>query len=248
MKIEAVTVCLGYADFLAHTLPRNQHHFDHVVVVTGHGDRDTQRVCARHNVECRPTDVLNHRGERFAKGRGVDLGLSYLLRDEWVVHLDADVVLPPNTRTMLDGLSLDEDSIYGVDRVNCPSYEAWARFAASDAVHQHQWNWLLSPPPFQLGSRVVRTEHGFIPIGFFQLWHGRHDRRYPIRQPSAEHTDFLHALQWPADKRRLIPELVAVHLESGPAKMGANWNGRQTPPFGPQGSARVDQPSYAPGR
>ena len=232
MFIEAVIVCSGYADFLGHTLPRNLGHFDHVTVVTSHDDGETRKLCAKYSVECRPTDLLSWRGETFAKGRAIDLGLSYLLRKDWVVHLDADIVLPPNTRRTLENLPLDPESIYGIDRVNCPNYEAWQAYASGE-THQNYWHWLMTPPPFPLGARLVRSEHNFVPIGFFQLWHGKHDRRYPIRQPSAEHTDFLHAMQWPADKRRLIPELIGVHLESGPARMGANWSGRRTPPFGP---------------
>ena len=96
---------------------------------------------------------------------------------------------------------------------------------------QHRHHCLLTPPPFPIGSRLVlREQGGYVPIGFFQLWHGR---RYPVRQGNAEHTDVLHALQWPRDKRRLLEEVFAVHLESERSKMGANWSGRKTVPFGP---------------
>jgi uncharacterized protein YukE len=44
----------------------------------------------------------------------------------------------------------------------------------------------------------------------------------------------LFAMQWTRDRRHLIPEIIATHLESERAAMGANWNGRTTRAFGPE--------------
>ena len=52
----------------------------------------------------------------------------------------------------------------------------------------------------------------------------------------ATHDDVAHAIQWARRDRVLIPELIVAHLESEPAKLGANWDGRKTKPFGPVGS------------
>jgi hypothetical protein len=87
-----------------------------------------------------------------------------------------------------------------------------------------------------MGARIsLRQYGGYVPIGFFQMWNGGSlpERRYPLNQGSAEHGDLLHAIQWPASKRRILPEIIAVHLESEPSRMGANWKGRATPRFGP---------------
>ena len=51
-KMEAVVVCDRYSDFLRCTLPANKHLFDRIVVVTSAEDRDTQRICEFHHVEC----------------------------------------------------------------------------------------------------------------------------------------------------------------------------------------------------
>jgi hypothetical protein len=271
MKIECITICVGYADFLREVLPHNLAHFDDYLVVTRFDDHATRSLCRELGVECRSTDLFNKEGDAFAKGRAIDWGLGFLRRDGWVCHLDADIYLPPMTRHWIEASEPDEQCIYGCDRVNCVGYDSWRRFLAgggvgssgvvgsnpttplphhstSAAPHsttsphprpghllQHRYHCLLTPPPFPLGSRLVlREQGGYVPIGFFQLWHGRHGRRYPLRQGNAEHTDVLHALQWPRDKRRLLEEVVAIHLESEPAKMGANWSGRKTAPFGPQ--------------
>lgn len=236
-RFEAVTVCVGYDDFLRETLPHNAQHFDSYLVVTSFEDRATIDLCKHLSIDCRPTDLFKHGGDIFAKGRAVDWGLGFLRKDGWVAHIDADTWLPPYTRHWLDRTHLDEEAIYGVDRFNCVGYEAWQRY--QHGIHQqpqHRIGCLLVPPPFPLGARFALPEHaGYLPIGFFQLWHSKHNRRYPMIRSSCEHDDVLHALQWPTGKRHLIEELFAVHLESDgtPGSMGANWNGRTTPRFGP---------------
>ena len=86
---------------------------------------------------------------------------------------------------------------------------------------------------------------GYVPIGFFQLFHGSAWKRYPIVQDGdAEHTDVLHGIRWDRPKRVLLPEIIAIHLESETASMGVNWKGRKTRRFGPtEDRARVRPPS-----
>jgi hypothetical protein len=236
-RLECVTVCVDYADFLRETLPYNQRHFDRVVIVTTDGDKSTRNLCDHLGVECLITDLMSRDG-RFAKARGIDYGLANLRGDGWIVHLDADIWLPPQTRHLLSHTDLDERCIYGIDRTNCVGYDNWRQFIESHpqaaAHHQHVRDCLIVPPPFPMGARIsIRHYGGFIPIGFFQMWHqGRAKKRYPIDHGGAERTDVLHSLQWPAQQRKLLPELIAVHLESESSHMGVNWNGRRSKPFG----------------
>lgn len=93
----------------------------------------------------------------------------------------------------------------------------------------------------EVGARWADIHQGYVPIGFFQLFHrdsvmfeGVRQRRYPWHgHNDASRTDVQFALQWPRRQRALIPELVVAHLESEQAQVGANWNGRQTIRFGP---------------
>jgi hypothetical protein len=91
---------------------------------------------------------------------------------------------------------------------------------------------------------AIRDYGGYVPIGFYQMWHGSTGRRYPIAKGNAEHTDVLHSIQWDEQKRHLIPEIIGVHLMSNPAPLGANWQGRTTPRFGP-GAPRPYLPARA---
>ena len=86
-----------------------------------------------------------------------------------------------------------------------------------------------------------------MPIGFFQLWHSSEDqfrgarvKPYPVQHNDACRTDVQHALQWDRRKRELLAEMLVVHLESEPAKLGANWAGRTTRRFGPPMPANGD--------
>jgi hypothetical protein len=249
-RLEAVTVCVNYADFMAETLPHNLRHFDHYIVVTREDDTATQRLCRSLGVECRVTDLMHYENDAFAKSRAIDYGMAYLRRDDWLVHLDADIWLPPMTRQSIEWAHPDPECIYGIDRCNCVGWSAWRSFIDRPMrqQHQHQLHCMTVPPPFPMGSRIsIRAYGGYVPIGFFQMWNGGRfpARRYPLQQGSAEHSDVLHAIQWPASKRRILPEIIGVHLESERSKMGSNWKGRATRPFGPADPANASLDALA---
>jgi hypothetical protein len=232
--LEGLTVSVNYADFLDETLSENLGHFDEFAVVTAADDRATQAVCHRHGVICVKTDV--HREDpldRFNKGLMINLGLAHLRNRGWLLHLDADIVLPDRLRFMLHKGRLQEDCLYGADRINVLGHAAWQKVKQSSAYQrQYHHRYLVSAGGAGLGARLVHNEYGYCPLGCFQLWHSRHrDRRYHFSQGSAEHSDVLFALQWPAAKRVLLPGVFVYHLESEPARIGANWNGRVTRPF-----------------
>lgn len=247
MKIEAVIICVDYADFLAETLPHNLPHFDRTLVITSPRDVETQQLCRRLSVPYYASNVFTRGGDKFNKARGIDFGLGFLRHNDWIVHLDADVYLPPMTRQMLDWRTLDPESIYGIDRVNCVGYEAWRTFLADRHTGHDYMCRVKVPEGMPLLDRIaIRDYGGYVPIGFFQMWNGALNRRYPIAKGDAEHTDVLHAIQWDDSKRHLLPEVIGVHLMSNPAPLGANWQGRTTLRFGPGApTGREARPTYS---
>lgn len=233
MKIEAVVVCKDYGDFLAHTLPENIEQLDRMVVVTHPADTETKELCRHHSVDVVETEVFHEDGDRFNKWRALNLGLSHLKHDGWVLVIDADIMLPHKFRDMLNRAKLDTKNLYGADRLNTGSFENWQAHAHT-TVPQHRWRYLVHPTPeFPVGARLLHAEYGYLPIGYFQLWHSSQHRQYPIHNGSAEHGDVLFAVQWARERRILLPELFVYHLESdGDAPMGTNWKGRKTKRFG----------------
>lgn len=233
-KIEAVVVCDQYSDFLRFTLPANKHLFDRVVVVTSYEDRGTQRICEYHHVQCVKTDSLQTRHGKFCKGAGINAGLAKLSLDGWAVHLDADICLPPLTRLLLQNAELDQSMIYGIDRFNVRGYDAWDRFMEMPEL-QHECDcYVHLNARFPMGTRVTSKDAGgYIPIGFFQLWHpkGSAVSTYPAEHTDAGRGDMVFAKQWRRSKRGFLPEIVGYHLESEDAFGMANWSGRKTAPF-----------------
>lgn len=234
MRIEAVIVCKNYSDFLAHSLPENIQYLDRCVVVTHPDDKDTQTLCDKFGVDYVPTTVMHDNGDSFNKGRAINLGLQHLKNDDWLLHLDADVILPHKFRHMLEHAKLNKKYIYGADRLNTKNYENWAAHKHK-TIPQHQWRYMVTPPSeFPVGSRLLHQEYGYCPIGYFQLWHSSTRRKYPVFCGSAEHSDVIFAVQWPREERILLPELFVYHLESEQGPMGQNWHGRKSKPFGQQ--------------
>jgi len=233
-KMEAVVVCDRYADFLRCTLPQNKIHFDRMVVVTSPEDRETQRVCEFYHVECVPTDALRSRWKQFCKGAGINAGLGKLSKDDWVVHMDADIWLPPLSRRLLANANLAKRMIYGIDRFIVKGYKPWDDFLSLPKL-QHECNsYIHLNNSFPVGTRIMQDfAGGYVPIGFFQMWNPKVSgiSEYPEGHTSAGREDTLFPQKWPRGLRGFIPEVVGYHLESVDSGFGMNWNGRKSAPF-----------------
>ena len=77
--LEAVTVCVNYADFLEETIPYNLPQLDLWTIVTSPDDKQTQHVCNRYGLRCLKTDCFYRDVERprINKGRGINYGLAH---------------------------------------------------------------------------------------------------------------------------------------------------------------------------
>lgn len=234
MKLEAVTICINYSDFLAHTLPHNKNHFDKMVIVTDTKDHATKKICDYYNVMCVQTDVFYENGSKINKGKGINEGLKHLDGDGWVVHMDADIYLPPMTRSILEKIDLDKETIYGIDRMMCPTYKKWIDFIDNPSPMHEGWIYVHTTA-FPLGVRIAEYKNkGWEPIGFFQLWNpkGSGVYEYPKEHGSVDRSDVLFAKKFPRNRRQLIPEILSIHIDSEEmVSMGKNWNGRQTAKF-----------------
>jgi len=233
-KIEAVVVCNEFSDFLTRTLPTNKYLFNKIVVVTAPEDLETRRICEFYHVQCLQTDVLRSRWNEFFKGAAINEGLSKLDKDGWVVHMDADIYLPPQTRLILERAKLDPVMIYGIDRFDIKGYPLWDEFLSMPRLQHEDESWIHAQA-FPIGHRVMFSHaQGWLPLGFYQMWHPKASgiTHYPTAHGTAGRTDTLFSMQWPRPLRGFIPEIIGYHLMGAePGSMGANWIGRTTPSF-----------------
>lgn len=250
MYIETVTVCDGYHDFLAETLPLNKGIVDRMVIVTSPEDLKTQRICEHYDVDVILTDVLESRWGEMHKAKGINVGLDHLLKSDWVLHLDADIVLPPRAKSLMQHADLDKTGLYGVDRRCIYGYEEWSEYKAMPEIQQESYHFVDSTRYPRAPRFTSWSKDGYLPVGYFQLWHpttsGVSD--YPADHEAVDRTDVMFGRQWPRNKRHLLPEFEVHHIESEHAVQGINWMGRESKPFGPEPTEEFRRRRHKPPR
>lgn len=222
MIVEAITVCVGFADYLAETLPLNKSQFSRRIIVTSEDDTDTQKLAREYDCKLVITSAHLYKGP-FNKGRAINTGLNHVLLGHWICHIDADIVLPPGCHTRLAGYleplgipSRRSDSIIGMARYMVTGKDQWEQF-------RQDWDerkLALEPP---------RLDNKHIPVGFYQLWHTSANKRYPDNIPAANSSDLEFGKQF--KYKRQVPER-CYHLAATNAPKGSDWLGRKTPLWG----------------
>lgn len=238
MYLEGIIVCVNYSDFLAHTLPHNRNQFNNLIVITDTKDQKTKELCEFYNVKCLQTDIFYENDNQFNKGAAINYGLSQLEKKDWVIHMDADIYMPPTTRSVLENIPLEKHKLYGADRLMCPSYKDWVDFMDNPSKIHEGWIY-VHMNSFPIGVRLaeyMNKNAGWEPLGYFQLWNpkGSGVFNYPTKHDYCDRTDVLHAKKFSRQNRELLPEIVLIHLDSEgleTSQMGKNWKGRKTQEF-----------------
>lgn len=238
MKPIAISVCVNYSDFLCWTIPMNKHLFERWIIVTSKEDKATQELAKFYGLDFVATDIFYKDGATFNKAAGINEALSKVRVDgQWILFLDSDIVLPPQTKRVFEELKFDPSAMYGIDRLDCTGFSQWVKFMNNPKMYAD--NWLLTSMGIELGARIVHLYGqvgdkgkfgGYKPLGFFQLVNTSSFFKYPEDSTTADHTDIQFANLYPREKRILIPEIFGVHLASEKG-WGNNWNGRTTTEF-----------------
>lgn len=225
MFIEAVSVCVNYSDFLSHSLPLNKKQVDSLTIITTEADKDTQQVCNDNGVKFITTDKFYEGGAKFNKGKAINVGFNELKKTDWILHLDADMVLPSDFATKIRTKELDVNAIYGVGRYLCPNYDAWVRFKRTGRMRRPRWRYQ---------GRTIS-----VAMGFFQLFNVNSQTIkdetgpwYPEQYNHAGRSDRIFMRKFGPNWKK-IEDIIPIHIESAPAALGTNWRGRSTPKFGP---------------
>jgi hypothetical protein len=231
LRLEAVTVSVGFDDMLDVTLQMNHPHLDTMIVVTTHDDRKTHRVCAKHGAMCVHTDLFKKNGRNFNKGAAINAGFGYFQYHGWRMHIDSDIVLPDNFRRVIfNHTHLNPSTLYGADRVNVIGRREIDGIRLK-GTPQHQHRCLVeSISRRPIGARYVHNLHGYLPLGYFQMWHATCQKAYPYSLGTAAHDDTLFAMLWPLGSRQLLPSVLTYHLCEREPHWGENWEGHRRQP------------------
>jgi hypothetical protein len=210
MRIDALTVCVNYADFLALTLPHNLRFVDRLLVVTEEGDKDTQRLCSYHNVPYIFSRRVHENGAAFNKSKAINEGWKTLAPRGQFLLIDADTLIPPS---MDRAYFSNPDHFYCSYRVYLNSYEEY-----------EQWYKGKYQPP----QPAVNDAGG----GYFQCFNINSQYLcglYPEAGEEGVDTDLDFLSMWPTASLNIIPWTCA-HI--GP--INTNFSGgRVSPVFHP---------------
>ncbi len=149
LGIEALVICVDYADYLAETLPCLLKQVERVVVVTSLDDERTAEVVARHDrVELVRTDAFYRNGDIFNKGAAINEGLQRLALNSWTLLMDADTAI-------LDAIQLpaDRQAIYGARRLRVCGPMQWEHVKRQRTLDLEELQSNLGPAGyFRMGS------------------------------------------------------------------------------------------------
>lgn len=225
---------VGYADFLAVTLPAWQAFAPNarIRVVTSPDDRETFRVASDAGVGCVVTDVWHRGGALFNKAEALDE--AFELRNPLgptstaCLATDADVV--PVGR--LPDLQLSRGVLYGCARYACDTPADLARVRAGELgleqlplllARHHGENRPRRQWPHTAADAVQVARAG---LGYFQLFAWRPGLRFGSSQTAGGY-DQRFAGQFTL--RTPLPGVAVLHLG---AQDRANWTGRVVPRWG----------------
>ncbi len=227
LRLEYVTTCVGFDDLLDVTLAYNHNHVDTAIVVTSHDDKRTHQVCHKYGAKCIQTDLFKKNGRTFNKGAAINAGFGYFQYHGWRMHLDADIILPDSFRRMLFNYThLNQNKLYGADRVTVIGEKQLERAFWRT---QHQYHCLIEAGiNHPIGARYVHELHGYLPLGFFQMWHARCQKPYPYSLGTAAHDDTMFAALWPESQRELLPSVITYQLCASAPVWSENWGGRSS--------------------
>jgi hypothetical protein len=210
--INAITVCVEYADLLALTLPWNQFFWSRIVVVTSPEDEQTIELCRKFaaeglQVHCHQTNAFYARKAKFNKWAALEEGLDVLGRDGWILIHDADIAIQPCNHPFQPQIG----------RLYTPIRHVMKDISKGVIPATNEWR---KHKPMRLNEEFN---------GYFQLFHANDPVLGPAPWHSVDWTwagggDTEFHKKWP-DKMKTRPPFRCLHL--GPTEV--NWCGRSTP-------------------
>ncbi len=140
-KLEAITVAINYSDYLELTLPENISYFDNYNILTIEEDKETIELCNKYGANCIIVDnPFGKNGFSFDKGYVIQEGLRNLKFFDWILLLDADIIVPTNFRELLNLDSLDMNILHGASRSFAWDYNEYLQYKNKEKTIDEFYN------------------------------------------------------------------------------------------------------------
>lgn len=197
-QVVGVTICIDYADFLAHTLPHNRPLFTSYYIITEERDTATCELARAYDCILLFTSKTHSKGAKFNKS-----GLMFDAQNHihprhpmaWIVKLDADIYLPADLWKQINRYALNKNGIYGLVRHVYNTY--------NDYVH----------------GKVACVDKGELGVvGYFQLYWLK-TKYYPPWSANCSHCDLVFMNQF---RIKQTFDVVCFHF----GEKRKNWDGR----------------------
>ena len=121
-NVQVIVVCLNYSDFLKITYKKNIRFFNpknYHVVIDQLNDPATFELCKELGITYHQFNDFHLNGSKFNKSGAINMmqtELHKLFPDDWILLLDADIILPDNFETLFETKCKNKDALYSLKR------------------------------------------------------------------------------------------------------------------------------------
>jgi hypothetical protein len=203
-SMPAFTVCVGYDDILAITLPRMVKTFRQVFVISAPQDAATAALAKQAGATLYVTDAFYRQGAAFNKGLAIEEAMQLIVRKGWIATIDADILLPGK----FPEFGIECGNLYSAPRRVCDDLSQWQ--PGTKWSQYRQWGEVEY-------SGYLHIFHAADPVLKTLPWYGldwRHAGGYDSEFQS----------RWDAGHKKVLP-WECLHI--GP--VDTNWLGRISP-------------------
>lgn len=139
-KIKTIICSINYCDLLKETLSQNIKELSDIAIITDLKDQKTKDLCEQFNVKCYETDIFYINNSKFNRGMALNAFFNnYKNELDWVLLLDADIVVPQNFEKLFFDLNPDPNVMYGCRRYDVQEYSEWEKIKENkDLLKNHR--------------------------------------------------------------------------------------------------------------
>jgi len=123
MKINGITACSGELALksLKITYMFSKKIFDNFIVITKKTDFNTKNFCIENNIVFFETDLFLKNNKTFNRGAAINGCIEHFGFEDWICHIDSDILLTEDYRDTLEKELLDVENFYSSRRVIIPT-------------------------------------------------------------------------------------------------------------------------------